>query len=202
VEDLAVVSVGSRGMLALRLFALGAVAFVVLGCPSPAQQGGNIHFHITRTFDDRATEEALWHSGTISADGEFPRSKLDTMDTGAEYAWDLLGPTPWMASTDQAMGDFIGDCNGGQCDPCTAQYSGEWEIGSVQLNMQERGSGRYLFTLWLGSERPPHTGGCDETINSPAYWGERMTITMSGIDSLSPSVTTDAEGVEVRVTKT
>ena len=124
------------------------------------------------------------------------------MDIGAEYAWDLLGPDPWTASTQQQMGDFVGDCNGVQCDPCTAEYGGDWEIGAVQLNMRERGAGRYVFELWLGSERPPHTGGCDSMINSPAYWGERMTITLTGLDSATPSATADADGVTIVVTKT
>ena len=114
--------------------------------PSTPGPAGNVHLKVTYAFDTAQTDE-LWNRGTISAEGEFPAAKLDTMDIGAEYAWDLLGSTPWMASTAQAMGDFIGDCNGVQCDPCTAEFEGEWEIEAVQLNMQERGAGRYVFTL-------------------------------------------------------
>lgn len=181
-----------RSNLAARLIFLVGLALVLVGCPAGSSPGGNVHLHIKYAFDNTAEEEALWNKGTISADGEFAASKLDTMDFNAEYAWDLLGPTPWMASTTQQMGDFIGDCNGVRCDPCTGEFGGTWEISAVQLNMQERGGGRYVFELWLGSDRPPHVSGCDAMINSPAYWGTRMTVTLTGMDTATPTGTVES----------
>jgi hypothetical protein len=187
----------SRSNKAARLIALSGLALLLVGCPPGSPAGGNVHLRISLPFDDRAQEESLWHAGTISAEGEFPASKLDTMDFGSEYAWDLLGPTPWMATTQQQMGDFTGDCNGGECNPCTGEFGGSWEIEAVQLNMQERGNGRYVFQLWLGSGRPPKTGGCDAMINSPAYWANRLIVTLTGMDTATPAGTAVDDGFPV-----
>jgi hypothetical protein len=186
-----------RWNLAARLAFLAALALLVMGCPASAPAGGDLHLRITKAFDDRAQEEDLWHTGTITADGSFPAAKLDTMDMGVEYEWDLLGPQPWTASTDQQVGDFEGDCNGGDCKPCVGVYGGNWEIDSVHLTMQERGNGRYVFELWLGSDVPPKVSGCDMMVNDPASWAENITVTLTGIGSATPSGSADGYTIAV-----
>jgi hypothetical protein len=190
----------SRWHQALGLVLLAAVSLLVIGCPASQPAGGDLHLTVTTTFDDRATDDVYWHAGTLSAAGSFPAAKLDSMDIGAEYAWDLLGSTPWTASTQQQMGDFVGDCNGVKCDPCVAEFGGDWEIEAVNLTMQQRGNGRYVFKLWLGSVAPPKSGGCDTMLNEPFYWGTRLTVTLTGMDSATPIGTAD-DGYTVVVTK-
>jgi len=186
---------------AVRLLVLASFSILVLGCPPARPAGGDIHLTVSTTFDDRATDDVYWHSGTLSASGSFPAAKLDTMDIGAEYAWDLLGTEPWTATTQQQMGDFVGDCNGDQCDPCTAEFSGDWNIDAVNLTMQERASGRYVFELWLGSSAPPHSGGCDTFLNDPYAWGSRLTVTLTGMDTATPTGSVSQDGFTVTVTK-
>ena len=96
-----------------------------------------------------------------------------------------------------AEGDFTGDCNGGDCNPCVGEFGGSWEIDAVYLTMQERGSGRYVFELWLGSDVPPKVGGCDSMINQPVAWGERITVTLTGIGSTAPSGSADGYTIQV-----
>jgi hypothetical protein len=114
------------------------------------------------------------------------------MDMGVEYDWSLVGSTPWTATTQQQMGDFTGDCNGGDCTPCTGTFSGSWEIDSVDLTVHERGAGRYVLDVWLGSDAPPKTGGCDPMIGGPVGWYERLMITLTGMDTTTPTGTATA----------
>ena len=177
--------------LLARLLVLAAVALLVVGCPS-SPSSGDLHVHISKAFDNRADEEDLWVAGMVAADGVFPAAKLDTMDIGAEYDWTLLGSTPWMGTTDQQAGDWEGDCNGGDCTKCTGTYGGSWEIDSVQLTVHERGAGRYVFDIWLGSDSPPKTGGCDAVFGGPVAWYERLLITLTGMDTANPTATATA----------
>jgi hypothetical protein len=183
--------------LAVRLIVVAALALVVVGCSSVAS-GANLQLRITKAFDDRAEEADLWNSGTITADGTFSAAKLDTMDMDTEYAWNLLGSQPWTASTNQQVGDFEGECNGSEdCRPCVGVYGKNWEIASVNLTMQERGNGRYVFELWLGSDAPPKVSGCDFMTNDPVYWADRITVTLTGLGSAKPSASADGYTVEV-----
>ncbi|MEA2676442.1 MAG: hypothetical protein QOJ81_583 [Chloroflexota bacterium] len=194
-----------RWRSAAQLLVLAAVALVVVGCgpggpAGPAgtagPAGGDIHLRITKAFDNRADEEDLWNSGTISADGEFPASRLDTMDMGVIYDGNDLGT--WSASTQQQMGDFEGECNGSSdCRPCTVDFGGSWDIASIDFTVQERGNGRYVIDLWLGSETPPKTGGCDPTFGDPVYWASNLTVTLTGIGTATPAGSADGYTVEV-----
>jgi hypothetical protein len=179
------------------LIALAGLALVLQACLPGSAAGGNLHLRVSKAFDTRSVEESLWNSGTITADGVFPAAKLDSMDIGSEYSWDLLGTQPWMASTDQQMGDFIGDCNGGDCKPCTGTFGGSWEIASVNLTLHERGNGRYVFDLWLGSVSPPKVGGCDPMINTPVAWADPLTVTLTGIGSATAAGTADGYTIAV-----
>jgi hypothetical protein len=180
---------------AVRVAVLVAVALVVIGCPSsppgPSSSSvpsGSLHLHISQTFDTRADEPDLWNAGTISADGVFPASRLDTMEMGVIYDGHDIGT--WSATTQQQSGDFAGECNGSDdCHPCTGEYGGTWPIDSVDFTVQERGGGRYVIDLWLGNELPPKTGGCDPSVNTPASWSSNLTVTLTGIGTATPSAT-------------
>lgn len=176
-----------------------ALALVLVACmPGSSTGGGNLHLTISKAFDNRATEADLWNSGTISADGSLPAAKLDTMDIGTIYDGNDLGT--WSATTEQQVGDFEGECNGSEdCHPCTANYGGTWPIASVDFTVQERGNGRYVIDLWLGSDNPPKTGGCDPTTNFPYVWAAHLTVLLTGIGSATP--TEGADGYTVVVTQ-
>jgi hypothetical protein len=180
--------------LAVVLIVVVALAFVVAGCSSSAS-GGNLHLRITQAFDNRSTEADLWNSGTITADGSFPASRLDTMEIGLTYDGNDLGAGRWSATTEQQLGDFEGECNGSEdCHPCTATYGGSWPIPSVDFTVQERGNDRHVIELWLGSDTPPKTGGCDPIANSPYIWAAHLTVLLTGIGSATPTATVTASG--------
>ncbi len=65
--------------------------------------------------------------------------------------------------------------------------------------MQERGNGRYVFTLWLGTGPPPHTGGCETFLNQAATWANRLTVTLTGMDTASPSASVAEDGFTATV---
>jgi hypothetical protein len=170
---------------ACGLVAIAGLALVLVGCP--AQSGSSLHLQITKEFDDRAEADDFWHAGTISAAGVVDTAKLASMDFNADYYSDLVGPGKWTASTQQQMGSWIGDCNGVQCDPCTSEFGGDWDLDSVIFVLNERDNGRYVFDLWLGSTEPPKSGGCEPQINSPVYWADHVPLTLTGIGTATPS---------------
>jgi hypothetical protein len=182
---------------ALRLLALVPVALMLVGCSTGSPTGGDIHLRISKAFDNRATEENMWNSGTITADGVFSAAKLDTMDMGVIYDGNDIGPAPWTASTNQQSGDFTGDCNGGECQPCSGTYGGSWPIPSVDFTVQERGNGRYVIDLWLGNDLPPRTAGCPPMVAGPVTWSDNLTVTLTGIGSATPAGTADGYTIEV-----
>ena len=197
--------VGARGIqvgrrnLAARLTFMAALALVLVGCPAGPPAAGDIHLRISTTFDTRPTEEDMWNSGTITADGVFSAAKLDTMDLGVIYDGNDIGPAPWSATTQQDSGDFEGECNGSNdCRPCTGNYVGSWPIDSVDFTVQERGNGRYVIELWLGSDSPPKTGGCDPMVAGPVAWSTNLTVTLTGIGTATSEATvvsTNSDGV-------
>jgi hypothetical protein len=149
---------------------------------------GSIHLLISKTFDNRADEADLWNSGTISADGVFPASRLDTMDGGVIYDGNDIGT--WSASTQQQSGDFEGECNGSEdCHPCVSTYGGSWPIDSIDFTVQERGNGRYVIDFWFGNELPPKTGGCDSVFGEPVTWADNLRVTLTGIGTAAPAAT-------------
>ncbi len=200
--------------MTVRLALLAIVALIVVGCPSapsgPAPSSapsslpsavpssvpstlpsGSLHLRISKDFDNRADEADLWNAGTISADGVFPVSRLDTIDGGVIYDGHDIGT--WSASTQQQSGDFEGECNGSDdCHPCTGDYGGTWPIDSVDFTVQERGNGRYVIDLWFGSENPPKTGGCEPMVSGPYVWAVNLTVVLTGIGSATPAGTVTA----------
>ena len=185
---------GSVSLIAI----VGLLVFLVACVPGAATVGGDIHLSISKAFDNRATEQDMWNAGTISANAVFSAAKLDTMDLGTIYDGNEIGPAPWKASTQQQSGDFTGECNGSSdCRPCTGDYGGTWDIPSVDFTVQERGNGRYVIDLWLGSELPPKTGGCDPMVSNPVAWSDNLTVTLTGIGSATPAGSADGYTVEV-----
>jgi len=174
-----------------------AVMLLVLLACLPQAGGSNLHLQITKEFDDRADAGDFWHAGTIGAAGVVDTGKLASMDLNADYYSDLVGPGKWTASTQQQMGSWIGDCNGVQCDPCTSEFGGDWDLDSVIFVLNERDNDRYVFDLWLGSTEPPKSGGCEPQINSPVIWADHVPLTLTGIGSATPSGTADGYTVTI-----
>jgi hypothetical protein len=183
---------------ALGLAAVAGLALVLTGCPG-AQSGKSLRLQITKEFDDRAEAGDFWHAGTMNATGVVDTGKLAGMDLNTDYYSDLVGPGAWKASTQQQMGSWIGDCNGVQCDPCTSEFGGEWDLESVIFVLKERNADTYVYDLWLGSTEPPQSGGCEPQINSPVIWAETVPLTLTGLSTANPSGT--AAGYTVTLTQ-